>query len=182
MTIPSQGATAWAPSRRRRRWWSTCGCSSYPCYHPGWTTVTVINNYFWLSLSLKNNFLKVSIIVIILILFLTVCLMITLPPQLSDLVGGTAWASLVPGLQRALGDQDPQVGRDRGPGTCLSFSYSFVHAFVCSLWKSSFLNHKLSGGKSRPCCSCPAFGLWIPPSSENMMIVWHSPEYFVLDA
>ena len=37
----------------------------------------------------------------------------TIVPQLSDLVGGTAWASLVPGLQRALGDQDPQVGRDR---------------------------------------------------------------------
>ena len=55
----------------------------------------------------------------------------TIVPQLSDLVGGTAWASLVPGLQRALGDQDPQV---RGPGTCLSCSYSFVHhAFVCSL-------------------------------------------------
>ena len=58
----------------------------------------------------------------------------TIVPQLSDLVGGTAWASLVPGLQRALGDQDPQVGRVRGPGTCLSYSYSFVHhAFVCSL-------------------------------------------------
>ena len=32
--------------------------------------------------------------------------------QLSDLVGGTAWSSLVPGLQRALGDQDPQVDQD----------------------------------------------------------------------
>ena len=32
--------------------------------------------------------------------------------QLSDLVGGTAWASLVPGLQRALGDQEPQVHLD----------------------------------------------------------------------
>ena len=27
-------------------------------------------------------------------------------------MGGTAWASLVPGLQRALGDQDPQVHHD----------------------------------------------------------------------
>ena len=32
--------------------------------------------------------------------------------QLSDLVGGTAWASLVPGLQRALGDQEPQVDQE----------------------------------------------------------------------
>ena len=36
--------------------------------------------------------------------------------QLSDLVGGTAWASLVPGLQRALGDQDPQVDHDGDDG------------------------------------------------------------------
>ena len=57
----------------------------------------------------------------------------TIVPQLSDLVGGTAWASLVPGLQRALGDQDPQVGRDRCPGPYLSFTYNFVHAFGCSL-------------------------------------------------
>ena len=28
------------------------------------------------------------------------------------MVGGTAWASLVPGLQRALGDQEPQVDQD----------------------------------------------------------------------
>ena len=36
--------------------------------------------------------------------------------QLSDLVGGTAWASLLPGLQRALGDQDPQVDHDGDDG------------------------------------------------------------------
>ena len=73
-----------------------------------------------------ENILKGSIIVIILILFLTVCLMITLPPQLSDLVGGTAWASLVPGLQRALGDQDPQVSRDRG----ILFFYIIANTFL----------------------------------------------------
>ena len=66
------------------------------------------------------------------ILVLTVCLMITLPLsniaiKLSDLVGGTAWASLVPGLQRALGDQDPQVSRDR---VILCFIYIIANTFL----------------------------------------------------
>ena len=78
----------------------------------------------------------------ILILFLTVCLMITLPPQLSDLVGGTAWALLVPGLQRALGDQDPQVGRDRG---ILFYLHHRKHVFAAfESYLFAFLNSQVA--------------------------------------
>ena len=174
MTIPSLGATAGAPSRRRRRWWSTCGCSSYPRYHPGWTTVIVINNYFWLSLSLKNNFLKVSIIVIILILFLTVCLMITLPPSCLTWLAGQPGPRLFLDSNALLEIKIPRLA------VIVAFCFSTsLQTRFCGIWKLSFRDPQLSGGKSQPCCSRPASGLWIPSRSENMMIVWHSAKYFV---